>query len=272
MQTLMQKVFLSLVGAAMLLAGAVLSLLPVLARADLADTIARVKPAIALVGSYKATSNPRFALRGTGFVVGEGGADQGRLIVTNAHVLQQPDGGDLEAQWVVQLRVGADWQVRGARVLEIDAVHDLALLRFEGAAASAFKVGDSGRVREGDALAFMGFPIGSALGFSPVTHRAMVSSIVAAALPMPQARQLNARAIRRLRGDGRFDIFQLDATAYPGNSGGPLFDPDSGEVLGVVNMVLLKSTREAALAQPSGISYAIPSVFVLELLKRNARP
>jgi len=240
-------------------------------RADLADTIARVKSAIALVGSYKATDSPRFALRGTGFVVGERGADQGNLVVTNAHVLQQPDDGDLDAQWMVQLRAGADWQVRVVRVLEVDAVHDLALLRFEGVAATAFKVGDSARVREGDALAFMGFPIGGALGFSPVTHRASVSSIAAAALPTPQARQLSAQAIRSLRGNNPFDIFQLDATAYPGNSGGPLFDPDTGEVLGVVNMVLLKSTREAALAQPSGISYAIPSRFVLELLQRNAR-
>lgn len=243
-----------------------------LAHADLADTIARVKPAIALVGSFKATNNPRFALRGTGFVVGDGGAGQGNLVVTNAHVLQQPDGGDLDAQWVIQLRAGTDWQVRAARVLEVDAVHDLALLRFEGAWATAFKVGDSSRVREGDALAFMGFPIGGALGFSPVTHRASVSSIAAAALPTPQARQLSAQAIRSLRGDNMFDIFQLDATAYPGNSGGPLFDPETGEVMGVVNMVLLKSTREAALSQPSGISYAIPSRFVLELLQRHTRP
>lgn len=252
-----------------LLALALLAALP--ARADLADTITRVKPAIAIVGSYKATNNPRFALRGTGFVVGEGGAGQGNLIVTNAHVLQQPDGGNLNVQWVVQLRAGAQWQVRAAQVLEIDAAHDLALLRFEGAAVTAFKVGDSGRVREGDALAFMGFPIGGALGFSPVTHRATVSSIAAAALPTPQARQLSAQAIRNLRGDKLFDIFQLDATAYPGNSGGPLFDPESGEVLGVVNMVLLKSTREAALTHPSGISYAIPSRSVLELLERNVR-
>jgi len=74
-------------------------------------------------------------------------------------------------------------------------------------------------------------------------------------------------AIRSLRGEGAFDIFQLDATAYPGNSGGPLFDPVSGEVMGVVNMVLLKSTREAALSQPSGISYAVPSHWVLALLR-----
>ena len=64
-------------------------------------------------------------------------------------------------------------------------------------------------------------------------------------------------------------MFQLDATAYPGNSGGPLFDPRSGAVLGVINMVLTKSTRESAMSQPSGISYAIPSRYVLELMARH---
>jgi len=40
------------------------------AHADLASTIAQVKPAIAIVGTYKATNSPRFNLRGTGFPVG----------------------------------------------------------------------------------------------------------------------------------------------------------------------------------------------------------
>ena len=95
----------------------------------------------------------------------------------------------------------------------------------------------------------------------------MVSSITPAALPAPTARLLNENAIRGLRG-GTFDIFQLDGTAYPGNSGGPLFDPDTGDVLGVINMVLIKSTRESALSEPTGISYAIPSKFVAQLLQR----
>jgi serine protease Do len=160
-------------------------------------------------------------------------------------------------------------QMRPAAVVEVDKLHDLVLLHFEGPAAPALSVRDSGSVQEGQAIAFMGFPIGGALGFSPVTHRGMVSSIVAAALPTPSAQQLNEKTIRSLRSGGSFDIFQLDGTAYPGNSGGPLFDPDTGEVLGVVNMVFIKGTRESALTNPSGISYAIPSRFVQQLLERN---
>jgi S1-C subfamily serine protease len=73
-----------------------------------------------------------------------------------------------------------------------------------------------------------------------------------------------------LRAGSRFDIFQLDGTAYPGNSGGPLFDPETGDVLGVLNMVFIKGTRESALTHPSGISYAIPSEYIRLLLRRNS--
>jgi hypothetical protein len=48
-----------------------------------------------------------------------------------------------------------------------------------------------------------------------------------------------------------------------------LFDPATGEVMGVMNLVLIKNTREAVLSQPSGISYAIPSRYVSELLQRR---
>ncbi len=170
---------------------------------------------------------------------------------------------------MVQVR-GNDggWQMRSALLLERSREHDLALLRIDGPALPAMSMGDSARVREGDMMAFMGFPIGGVLGFSVVTHRALVSSITAAALPSPTADRLKAQAIRGLR-DGTFNIFQLDATAYPGNSGGPLFDPESGAVLGVVNMVLIKGTRESALSEPSGIAYAIPAMHVKALLDRH---
>ncbi|PZO19661.1 MAG: serine protease [Burkholderiales bacterium] len=231
--------------------------------ADLPDTIVRLKPSVVLVGTYKATDSPRFQLRGTGFIIGNG-----LMVATNAHVLPAPGGGDAPAL-VVQLRQGSgEWQMRSVTVLETEPARDLALLRMEGPPGPAMRLGDSNKVREGDNLAFMGFPIGGVLGFSVVTHRATVSSITPAALPSPSAGRLSEMAIRGLR-NGTFNIFQLDATAYPGNSGGPLFDPDTGDVVGVLNMVLIKGTRESALSQPSGISYAIPGVHVQELLDRH---
>jgi S1-C subfamily serine protease len=103
----------------------------------------------------------------------------------------------------------------------------------------------------------MGYPIGGTLGFAPVTHRGIVASITTAALPAATASNLDPRALLRLR-EGNFELLQLDATAYPGNSGGPVFDATTGRVIGVVNMVLVKAGRESALSAPTGISYAVP--------------
>ena len=238
------------------------SMISVSATADMVQSIEKIKSSIVIVGTYKSTNSPRFGLRGTGFVVGNG-----NMAITNAHVLPESKDLDLGAELVIQIKIGEDkFQVRPVTVLDIDVAHDLALLQFTGPALPVASIGNSDDVREGQLIAFMGYPIGGALGFSAVTHRGMISSIAAAALPTPSSSQLNAKMIRSLRG-GSFDIFQLDGTAYPGNSGGPLFDPDSAEVLGVVNMVFIKGTRESALTHPSGITYAIPSKYVTQLLQ-----
>lgn len=232
--------------------------------AGLIDVVARVKPSIVLVGTFKATNSPRFNLRGTGFVAGDG-----NFVVTNAHVIPDGPETDPEAKIVIQVRTAqGELQARVANILEIDKQRDLALLQFDGAAVQKLMVRDSDTVREGQSIAFMGFPIGGALGFSPVTHRGIISSITAIALPSSNASQLNARNVASLRSGG-FNVFQLDATAYPGNSGGPMFDAETGDVIGVINMVFIKGTKESALTHPSGISYAIPSKYVVELLSRH---
>lgn len=233
----------------------------------LVDAIAKLKPSVLAVGFYAETQSPRFVFRGSGFVVGDG-----NLLVTNAHVIERVADAASEAGLVVHSRADdpAQVKVRRAEVVEIDKAHDLALLRFTGDPLAALTLGKAGAVREGQSVAFIGFPLGGVLGFAPVTHRGVVSSITTVALPSPSARQLDNRSVQRLR-DGPFAMLQLDATAYPGNSGGPLFDVETAAVVGVVNMVTLKGTRESALTQPSGISYAVPVEFVLRLLTPTAQ-
>jgi len=113
----------------------------------------------------------------------------------------------------------------------------------------------------------MGFPIGGLLGFSHVTHRGTISAVTQLVPPQSGSRQLSAAAIRQVR-DGGIDIYQLDALAYPGNSGGPVFDPHTGEVVGVLSMGLTRAGREGALSAPTGISYAIPVRHLHELMAR----
>lgn len=228
------------------------------AAADLTATIERVKPSIVMVGIYNRLGVPQFNLRGTGFAVGDG-----RTIATNAHViadLNLNEGNSLTVRAATPLD-----KARQATVLSVDKAHDLALLRIEGGALPPLTLRDSDSVREGAAVAFTGFPIGGALGFSPVTHRGIIAAITPIAIPGGNAQQLKENLIRQLK-DGGFNIFQLDATAYPGNSGGPMFDPETGEVIGIINMVFVKGSKEAALSQPSGISYAIPANFLRALL------
>jgi serine protease Do len=170
---------------------------------------------------------------------------------------------------MIQFRFGAGQTgLRAAVIAAVDKSHDLALLRFQGAPLPAMTIAADKNIQEGLAIAFIGFPIGGVLGFTPVTHRGIIASITAVALPTPNAQQLNEKAVRQLR-EGSFDIYQLDATAYPGNSGGPVFDAETGEVVGVINMVLVKGTKESALSQPTGISYAIPARFVDALMRRR---
>ena len=73
--------------------------------ADVSVAIAKVKPSVVIVGTFKPTNSPRFALRGTGFVVGQDQASTGNLVITNAHVLEQPAELDPKAALVVQIRV-----------------------------------------------------------------------------------------------------------------------------------------------------------------------
>lgn len=233
---------------------------PVLA--GLPDTVAAMKESVVLVGTFSALDNPRFGFRGTGFVV-----SNGNLVVTNAHVLPEPGSPDsLNKQVAVQVWSRPnEWALRLAKVISIDRPHDLALLSFEGSAAPAVKLA-SALPREGDSIALMGFPIGGALGYSHVTHHGIISSVAPIGLPSRTAQQLNERVLQQLRA-GNFEILQLDATAYPGNSGGPIFDPETGVVVGVINSGLVKGSREAALTHPSGISYGIPVRHVHDLLR-----
>lgn len=232
--------------------------------ADLPATIDRIKPSVVVVGTFNKLRSPQFLMRGTGFAVGDGS-----LIATNAHVIPAAGSGETADTLAVLVRRDDKLRPIEVRLLVRDTDHDLAILRLTGTPLPALTLRPSAGVREGQSVAFTGFPIGGALGFSPVTHRGVISAITPIAQPGNNAQSLRDAAIHRLR-NGAFPVFQLDATAYPGNSGGPLYDPDSGEVLGVVNSVLVKESKESVLEKPSGISYAIPADH-LKVLMSNIR-
>ena len=237
------------------------ALAPVSTNADLPQTIERVKPAVVAIGTFIKTRSPSSVFVGTGFAVADG-----RHVVTNAHVVSRSLDTEKKETYVVL--VASDNEPREAQLLAVDKDHDLALLKIAGDALPALKIGDSAAVHEGQQVAFTGFPLALAFGFHPATHRATIASITPVAMPGMSARQLSSRMVARMR-ETTYTVFQLDGTAYPGNSGSALYDPESGAVVGIINMVFVRGTRESAISNPSGISYAIPSAYIADLLRDN---
>lgn len=231
------------------------------ASADLGGVIPRIKPSIVAVGTYLPTRNPAFRFLGTGFAVGNGS-----LIATNAHVLPATLQTEQMEVLAVALPGGGAVAIRKASRGAADRNSDLALLRVEGTPLPPLRLADGELAEEGRSIAFTGFPIGSALGLAPVTHRGIIAAVTPIGIPQATSQQLSPALVRRLS-EGAFRVYQLDATAYPGNSGSPMYDAESGEILGVVNMVFVKNTKEAVLSDPSGITYAIPVSYLTSLLK-----
>ncbi|AQR69483.1 serine protease [Janthinobacterium sp. LM6] len=236
---------------------------PCRADAPLAQTIARIKPSIVGVGSLQKTRTPPMNFIGTGFVTGDG-----LSVLTCAHVIQKLLDANPNEVIGILTGQGEAAQFRPARVQALDTEHDLALLRLAGAPLPALALGDAATVREGQAMAFTGFPLGTLLGLHHVTHRATVSSLTPVVMPSENAQRLDIRRLAQLQ-KAPYTVFQLDATAYPGSSGSPLFDPETGLVYGIVNMVYVKGLKEAAISAPSGITYAIPGSYMQTLLLKN---
>lgn len=234
--------------------------------AELADTVDKIKASIVAIGTVQPTRRPPAKFQATGFAV-----DEGRQIITNAHAL--PDFLDTSNKETLAVFIGQGEQVeaRPAKKIALDVEHDLALLEIEGGSLPVLRLGASRPVREGHEIAFTGFPLGVILGLFPVTHTGIISAISPVAIPAPAAGNLGTTTIRRLK-DEPYEVLQLDATAYPGSSGSPLYEPSTGRVIGVINKVFVQQSKESLLEKPSGITYAIPVRHVQALLERKTLP
>jgi serine protease Do len=226
----------------------------------LPGTIEKIKPGIVGVGTFQETRRPPGILLGTGFVVADG-----RHVVTNAHV--PPEKLDKKHNEFIAVFTG---QGKEGRILATETIgtekdHDLCLLRFDGKALPPLVLGDDALVREGELYAFTGYPLGAILGLYAATHRGIISAITPIVIPVNAMRQLDGELIGRLKNP--YLIFQLDATAYPGNSGSPLYDVKSGRVIGIINKVFVQGAKEQAITHPSGMTYAIPVRYLKKFIE-----
>lgn len=244
-----------------------LSLWPDFSRAEsLVDVVERLVPSVVGVGTafpprVPTGGRPAFRLLGSGFVVDHLGES---FVVSNSHVVSQ----DLEladGEALAVFEPGArDAEVRVASIAARSELHDLVLLRYRGKSLPSARL-SAEPVRPGERVAFTGFPIGAVLGLVPATQEGIVSAITPIARPADVSRDLSALQLRRMRNP--FTVLQLDAIAYPGNSGSAVYRQSDGAVIGVMNSVFVKETREELLSTPSGIAFAIPVKHVTELFR-----
>jgi S1-C subfamily serine protease len=225
--------------------------------------VRQLRPSAVAIGSYHFSDTPTAAYVGSGFVVADG-----NLAVTNHHVIVMID----EAKRLDHLRVffpdGEQVQGRVARVVASDELHDLALLQFDGPPARPMTL-QTGEPMQGQAIGVLGYPMGMALGPTPTVHKGVVAVVVDAVRPLPAGARMQPMLERILRDP--FKIYQLDLVVFPGHSGSPIFDAHTGEVLGVINKTLAAKTREHLIETPSGIAYAVPSLWVEKLIDEASR-
>lgn len=223
------------------------------------EVVKKNKPSIVGVGLYDAMSAHSHQLRGSGFVFGDG-----TLIATNYHVVSEPLDPKVVQYHIVFSGTGRHPAIHKAEVIAKDPVHDLAILQISTPLRPLTLAKDE-LLDDGQEILLTGFPIGSVLGLYPATHKGIVAAVTPDVIPSVNANQLTINLLKSL--DKPYMIYQLDITAYPGNSGSAVYNAETGEVVAILNKVFIKETKETVLEKPSGISYAIPVRYLRALMK-----
>ncbi len=211
-------------------------------RSAITDAVARVAPAVVTVqtetvfrtpvdpfafffGNREGGTQTRSGI-GSGFITQPSG-----VIVTNAHVVAGASNVS------VALRDGTTYP---ARVVGIDEMNDLAVLKIEARNLPTAPLGGSRDLLIGEWAIAIGNPYGFLLGNSEPSVTAGVISATGRNL------------VGQSEGQGVYvDMIQTDASINPGNSGGPLVNA-AGEVIGVNSSIYTPTGGSI------GLGFAIP--------------
>lgn len=209
-------------------------------RTAITDAVARVAPSVVTVQTAivqrdadpvamffggQPTSRATSGL-GSGFIIRSDG-----VIVTNAHVVAGATKVD------VALRNGTTY---AARVVGVDELNDLAVLRITAQHLPVAPLGNSDDLIVGETAIAIGNPYGFLLGN---TEPSVTAGVVSGT-----GRNLVGQA----EGGGLYvDMIQTDAAINPGNSGGPLVNA-LGDVIGVNSSIYTPTGGSV------GLGFAIP--------------
>jgi serine protease Do len=153
---------------------------------------------------------------GSGFIV-----DADGVVLTNAHVVEGADE--------VRVKLSDKREFKG-KVVGIDHLTDVAVVKIDAKGLPAVKIGDPSKVRVGDWV----LAIGSPFGFENTVTAGIVSG-----------------TSRSLPEGSYVPFIQTDAAVNPGNSGGPLLST-RGEVIGIASQIYSRTGGYM------GLAFAIP--------------
>jgi len=187
-----------------------------------------------MAGGARAVGTPGPAASGTAFFISSDG-----YLVTNEHVV-----GNATKLTAVQGK--KKWPVK---VIAVDAINDLAVLKIDGGSFKALPVISSRRLREGSKVFTFGHPNPSLQGLDAVYTSGEISKLSG------------------IKDDPR--MFQISVPIQAGNSGGALVD-EHGNVVGVVvaRLNALKLLAETG-KLPQNVNYAVKSTRLLLLLEEQ---
>ncbi|MBL8259628.1 MAG: DegQ family serine endoprotease [Candidatus Competibacteraceae bacterium] len=163
---------------------------------------------------------------GSGFIISPDG-----YILTNAHVARDAD------KIIARL---SDLRERPAKVIGVDELTDVAVLKIEGENLQAVKIGDSDTLEVGEWVLAIGSPFG-------LEHTATQGIVSAVGRNLPSGTYV--------------PFIQSDVAVNPGSSGGPLFNL-RGEVIGI-NSQIYSSTGGYM-----GLSFAIPIKLAMQVVEQ----
>ena len=217
--------------------------IPMSRRTAITEAVAKVAPAVVTVQTETVqnvavdpfemffggrSGQRRQAGIGSGFIVKPNG-----VIVTNAHVV----AGATKIS--VAMR---DGQTYDAKLVGMDELNDLAVLRIAASNLPVAPIGSSTGLAIGEWAIAIGNPFGFLLGN---TEPSVTAGVISAT---------GRNLVQQEQNDGPgayIDMLQTDASINPGNSGGPLVNA-VGEVIGVNTSIFSPSGGSI------GLGFAIP--------------
>jgi S1-C subfamily serine protease len=154
---------------------------------------------------------------GSGFIINSDG-----LVITNAHVVKGADKVSVTLK---------DNRVLVGKVMGIDTITDVAVIKINGSNLPTVKLGNSEQIKPGE----WAIAIGNPLGLDNTVTAGIISATGRSSSQVGDPRK-------------RVNYIQTDAAINPGNSGGPLLNA-TGQVIGM-NTAILKNAQ--------GLGFAIP--------------